>query len=70
MFVCAFRSGARPAARVMLFAFAVMLFINSFINSPLFSSRESQFFALMAALLIAMNHPTSGGKTAGETAHG
>ncbi|NDF48966.1 MAG: O-antigen ligase family protein [Betaproteobacteria bacterium] len=70
LFVCAFRSGARPAARVMLFAFAVMLFINSFINSPLFSSRESQFFALMAALLIAMNHPTSGGKTAGETAHG
>lgn len=70
LFVCAFRSGARPTARVMLFAFAVMLFINSFINSPLFSSRESQFFALMAALLIAMNHPTSGGKTAGETAHG
>jgi hypothetical protein len=47
-----------------------MLFINSFINSPLFSSRESQFFALMASLLIAMNHVPSVGQTATETTHG
>jgi hypothetical protein len=29
--------------------------INSLINSPLYSSRESQFFAFMVALLLAMN---------------
>ena len=32
-----------------------LLLINSLINSPLYSSRESQFFAFMAALLLAMN---------------
>jgi O-antigen ligase len=70
LFVVALRSRAQASSRVMLFAFAVMLFINSFINSPLFSSRESQFFALMASLLIAMNHVPSVGQTATETTHG
>jgi len=37
-----------------LMAFTSILLINSLINSPLWSSRESQFFCFMMALLIAM----------------
>jgi O-antigen ligase len=37
-----------------LMAFTSILLINSLINSPLWSSRESQFFCFVMALLIAM----------------
>jgi O-antigen ligase len=55
LFVQAIRSRAARSARLLLFAFATLLLLNSLINSPLYSSRESQFFAFMSALLLAMN---------------
>jgi O-antigen ligase len=70
LFVVALRSRANSFSRILLLALAVMLFINSFINSPLFSSRESQFFALMAALLIAMNHSPSREHITKQATHG
>jgi O-antigen ligase len=59
LFVTAIRSQSGLSARVLLFALATLLLINSLINSPLYSSRESQFFTFMAALLLAMNHTLS-----------
>lgn len=65
LFVTAMRSRARRSARVLLVVLGTLLLINSLINSPLYSSRESQFFAFMAALLIAMNrNPASQGEEA------
>jgi O-antigen ligase len=55
LFVTALRSRATLSSRVLLFAFSGLLLIDSLINSPLFSSRESQFFAFMGAALLAMN---------------
>jgi O-antigen ligase len=70
LFVHAGRSNSSKSSRVMLAAFAAMLLVNSLINSPLFSSRESQFFALMAALLIAMNHSPSRAHITKQATHG
>ncbi|MEY4710742.1 MAG: hypothetical protein RIS88_192, partial [Pseudomonadota bacterium] len=55
LFLTAMRSKARRSARALLLALATLMLINSLINSPLYSSRESQFFTFMAALLLAMN---------------
>jgi O-antigen ligase len=41
-------------ARLLLCSIASMLLVDSFFNSPLFSSRESQFFMYMIALLLSM----------------
>lgn len=60
LFVTAIRSQAPLSSRVLLFAFGTLLLINSLINSPLYSSRESQFFAFIGAVLIAMNRGLSG----------
>ncbi len=59
LFVTAIRSQAPLSSRVLLFAFGTLLLINSLINSPLYSSRESQFFAFIGAVLIAMNRGVS-----------
>jgi len=40
-----------PGVRAVLGAFVAILAVNSLMNSPLWSSRESQYFAYMAALL-------------------
>ncbi len=42
--------------KVLLVSFTSILLVDSMINSPLFSSRESHFFLFMMALLVAMNH--------------
>jgi O-antigen ligase len=55
LLVTAVRSQTHRSSRVLLFVLGTLLLINSLINSPLYSSRESQFFAFMAALLLAMN---------------
>lgn len=55
LFLTAVRSRAAQSSRVLLVALATLLLFNSLINSPLYSSRESQFFIFMAALLLAMN---------------
>jgi O-antigen ligase len=39
--------------KCLLLGFATMLAADSMVNSPLFSSRESHFFVLMMALLVA-----------------
>ncbi len=44
----------QPHARLLLYAFASIVLFDSLINSPLYSSRESQFFSYMAALLLSM----------------
>lgn len=45
-------------AKVLLCTLASVLLVNSFLNSPLWSSRESQFFLFMIALLTASSyHP-------------
>lgn len=46
-------------AKLLLYAFASIFFLDSLINSPLYSSRESQFFSYMAALLLSMAYTTS-----------
>lgn len=61
LFITALRSRAPLSSRVLLFAFGTLLLINSLINSPMFSSRESQFFAFMGAVLLAMNRSVRGG---------
>lgn len=43
-----------PVARPMLAVLASLLLADSLINSPLWSSRESQFFMYLAGLLISM----------------
>lgn len=52
----ALRSPDRDA-KVLLFALASILLFDSLINSPFYSSRESQFFAYMLALLVSMGQP-------------
>lgn len=42
-------------AKLLLFSITSILLVNSLFNSPLFSSRESQFFAYMLALLVSMS---------------
>lgn len=42
-------------AKVLLCALASILLVDSLFNSPLFSSRESQFFAFMIGLLVSMS---------------
>lgn len=44
---------ASPGHRRMLVCFVVIFALNSLINAPLWSSRESHFFVLMLALLCA-----------------
>ncbi len=41
--------------QILLCALASILLVDSLFNSPLFSSRESQFFAYMIGLLVSMN---------------
>jgi hypothetical protein len=45
----------RLDAKVLLFALASILLVDSLINSPLWSSRESQFFAYLIGLLVSMS---------------
>jgi O-antigen ligase len=42
-------------AKVLLVSLTSILLVDSMINSPLFSSRESHFLLFMMALLVAMN---------------
>lgn len=42
-------------AKLLLISITSILFADSLFNSPLFSSRESQFFAYMIALLVSMS---------------
>jgi len=44
-------------ARLLLCALVSILMVDSLFNSPLFSSRESEFFVYMIALLISMCQP-------------
>ena len=60
LLVTAVRSQTHRSSRVLLFVLGTLLLINSLINSPLYSSRESQFFAFMVALLLAMNRNPAG----------
>ena len=55
LYMVAWRSRASARNRVLLFCLASLCLVDSLINSPLFSSRESQFFAYMSALLVSMN---------------
>jgi O-antigen ligase len=70
LFITALRSRSRTSSKILLLAFAVLMLINSSINSPLFSSRESQFFTFMAGLLFAMNHITIWQDRNAEVGHG
>lgn len=47
-------SRREAAEGVQLLAFTSILLLDSLINSPLWSSRESQFFCFMMALLVAI----------------
>ena len=62
MFRMAFKTSEHKA-RILMLALASILLFNSMINSPWWSSRESQFFSYMLALAIAMclpsNRPTN-----------
>jgi O-antigen ligase len=49
--------------KVLLVSLTSILLVDSMINSPLFSSRESHFFLFMMALLVAMNHKIAYEKT-------
>ncbi|GAB3193207.1 hypothetical protein GCM10027292_34670 [Hydrogenophaga aquatica] len=53
MFVMAMRSKDKTAGALLAVLAAVML-VDSMINSPLWSARESHFFMYMLALLVAM----------------
>ena len=44
-------------SKVLLFSLASMLLVDSLFNSPLFSSRESQFFIYIISLLVSMCQP-------------
>ena len=54
MFLLARRSSNRQAS-MLLAVLASLLMINSMINSPLWSARESHFFLYMLALMVAMS---------------
>ncbi len=43
--------------RFLLFSLTAILVVDSLINSPLYSSRESHFFIYMIALLVSMARP-------------
>ena len=47
---------APPAQRGLLWSFAAIFFLDSMVNSPLWSSRENHFFVFMLALLCANAH--------------
>jgi O-antigen ligase len=53
MYLTAYRS-PNISGKTLLAVLASMLLVNSLINSPLWSSRESQFFMYMLGLLVAM----------------
>ena len=55
LFLYAFKSRSSLSSRTNLLALAVLMLVDSMFNSPLFSSRESQFFTFMAGLFLAMN---------------
>ena len=57
MVVTARRSKDRTASALLTVLATVML-VDSMINSPLWSARESHFFMYMLALLVAMCQPT------------
>ncbi len=50
------RSPDKNSAALM-YGFAGILIADSLVNSPFFSSRESQFFAYMIGLMLSMNLP-------------
>lgn len=55
--VCMFAISLRSSdaeGKMLLATLAAMFFVDSLINSPLWSSRESQFFMYMLALLVCM----------------
>jgi O-antigen ligase len=56
MFVMAMRSKDKTAGALLAVLATVML-VDSMINSPLWSARESHFFMYMLALLVAMCQP-------------
>lgn len=49
------KSSAHPQAKLLLVALTSILVVDSMINTPLFSSRESHFFLFLMALLVTMN---------------
>lgn len=53
LFWVAYRTD-RPQARTLLYALASILSINSLINSPMFSAKESEFFLYMMVLLTTI----------------
>jgi O-antigen ligase len=60
----------QSAAKVLLYCLASILLVDSLLNTPFYSSRESQFFSYMMALLISMTaqskqvtEPTTGSVT-------
>jgi len=53
LFVVAYKS-PHPAARTLLFTLAGILAVDSLFNSPMFSSKEAEFFLYMMALLVPM----------------
>lgn len=57
MVVTALRSEDKTAGALLTVLATVML-VDSMINSPLWSARESHFFVYMLALLVAMCQPT------------
>lgn len=57
MVVTALRSEDKTAGALLTVLATVML-VDSMINSPLWSARESHFFMFMLALLVAMCQPT------------
>jgi O-antigen ligase len=53
LFVVAYKS-PHPTARTLLFTLASILAVDSLFNSPMFSSKEAEFFLYMMALLVPM----------------
>lgn len=58
MLATALRSKDKTA-RALLAVLAAVMLVDSMINSPLWSARESHFFLYMLALLVAMCHPSA-----------
>lgn len=55
MLLEAARRSSNSSASALLYALTAMLVADSLVNSPFFSSRESQFFSYMMALVVSMN---------------
>lgn len=53
LFWVAYRTN-KPPARTLLYALASILSVNSLINSPMFSAKESEFFLYMMVLLTSI----------------